>query len=82
MVYADYRERVGDALKDRPLNDYQSGSIRDDFDFGPLMMFSLRAVRESLSKWGPVPNVRWAGLYDLRLKVSTGYNMVHSGKDL
>lgn len=77
MVYTDYRERVGDALKDRPLNDYQSGSIRDDFDFGPLMMFSLRAVRESLSKWGPVPNVRWAGLYDLRLKVSTGYNMVH-----
>lgn len=76
MVYADYREQVGDALEDRSPNDYQTGSIRDDFDFGPLVIFSLPAVKDSLMKWGPVADVRGAGLYDLRLKVSTGYRIV------
>ena len=60
-----------------PLNDYQEGSIRDDFDFGCLMLFSVRACRKALKKFGPIPLVKRAGLYDLRLKVSVGHELVH-----
>ena len=35
MVYADYAEIRGETLREHPVNDYQTGSIRDGFDFGP-----------------------------------------------
>ena len=38
-VYAD--------LVGRPRIDYQSGSIRDNFDFGPVVGVSVRAARQS-----------------------------------
>ena len=27
-------------MKKHPVNDYQPGSVRDDFDFGPLLIFN------------------------------------------
>ncbi len=60
-----------------PLNDYQPGSIRDDFDFGPVQCFNVRAARRALAKYGAVPGVKWAGLYDLRLKVSIDRPIFH-----
>jgi len=70
MVYADYQESFGGERREHPVNDYQLGSIREDFDFGSLLLFSTEAVRESLQRWGPVVGSEGAGLYDLRLKVS------------
>jgi Glycosyl transferase family 2 len=57
-VYAD---AVG-----HPHVDYQGGSIRDGFDFGPLVGVSVHAARQSGigSAW------QWGGLYDLRLRIS------------
>ncbi len=84
VVYPDYWEerkagRLDESLhrSAHPLNDYQEGSIRDDFDFGCLMLFSMRACREALKKLGPIPLVKRAGLYDLRLKVSVGHELFH-----
>ena len=38
MVYCDYWLRTADGQrKDNPLNDYQPGSVREDFDFGALV---------------------------------------------
>ena len=35
MVYCDYWLRTADGRrKDNPVNDYQPGSVREDFDFG------------------------------------------------
>src|SRR5258708_38554294 len=46
--------------------DYQSGSIRDGFDFGPVVGVSVQAAHQSAidSTW------KWGGLYDLRLRIS------------
>ena len=62
MVYADYA--------DHPVNDYQLGSIRDTFDFGPVLLFNLEAVRRCLRRYGAVSKTSHGGLYDLRLKAS------------
>ncbi|MDR0766134.1 MAG: glycosyltransferase family 2 protein, partial [Odoribacteraceae bacterium] len=36
MLYSDYREEREGELLSRPTIEYQPGSLRDDFDFGPL----------------------------------------------
>jgi hypothetical protein len=60
-VYAD---AVG-----HPRIDYQSGSIRDGFDFGPVVGVSVRAGRQS-----GIDNAwKWGGLYDLRLRISESH---------
>ena len=33
-----------------PTNEYQEGSVRDDFDFGPLVLIRTEAVREFLAR--------------------------------
>ena len=46
--------------------DYQAGSIRDSFDFGPVVAVSVHAARQA----GMAGTWRWGGLYDLRLRIS------------
>jgi hypothetical protein len=75
IVYADFYGEGKNGKTPHPLNDYQPGSVRDDFDFGPLVLFSTAAVRKALDKHGPAPAVRAAGLYDLRLKVSIDHTV-------
>lgn len=74
MVYGDYAGH--------PVNDYQTGSIRDTFDFGPVMFFNARSVQRCLKKYGAVPDVRYAGLYDLRLKLSLDKALFHVAEPL
>ncbi len=45
---------------------YQIGSIRDNFDFGPVLGISVQAAKEA----GIDGDWRWGGLYDLRLRIS------------
>jgi hypothetical protein len=77
IVYSDFFDGGKIAKTLHPLNDYQAGSVRDDFDFGSMILFSTGAVRNSLEKYGPVPAVKSAGLYDLRLKVSIDHSIHH-----
>ena len=63
-VYAD---AVG-----HPRTDYQIGSIRDGFDFGPVLAVSLRAARQA----GIEGAWKWGGLYDLRLRISERHPIV------
>jgi hypothetical protein len=39
MVYADYFEVKNGQLAPHPVIDYQEGSLRDDFNFGPVQLF-------------------------------------------
>jgi len=55
-----------------PRIDYQIGSLRDGFDFGPIVGMSVRAARES----GIDSGWKWGGLYDLRLRISEKYALV------
>jgi len=77
MVYADYYEMSDDERHEHPVNEYQLGSIRDGFDFGPLLLFSTAAVKKAIKKYGRIENVEYAGLYDLRLKVAIDYRLFH-----
>jgi hypothetical protein len=77
MVYADYCEKTHGDIKEHPLNDYQFGSVRDGFDFGNIMLFSLPAVKQALRKYGAIRDVTHAGFYDLRLKVAIDRRLFH-----
>jgi len=77
MVYADYCEKTHGDIKEHPLNDYQFGSVRDGFDFGDIILFSLPAVKQALRKYGALRDVTHAGLYDLRLKVAIDHRLFH-----
>jgi hypothetical protein len=53
-----------------PRIDYRNGSIRDNFDFGPVVAVRASAVRD-------LADYRWGGLYELRLRISEKYPVVH-----
>ena len=77
ILYSDFFEENGHGKTLHPLNDYQLGSVRDDFDFGAMIFFSVPAVRKAIGKYGLIPGVQFAGLYDLRLKVSIDHPVYH-----
>lgn len=71
FVYSDFRERSGADVTDHPLIDYQLGAIRDNFDFGSVILLSREETVKALRDHGGVStDIRWGGLYDLRLKLS------------
>jgi hypothetical protein len=75
LVYSDYFEQKGDELNPHPVIEYQAGSLRDDFDFGSLLLFRTEGLIEAVGRM--TQDFELAGLYDLRLKVSEGYRLVH-----
>ncbi len=77
IIYSDYNELQADRRRERPVNDYQPGSIRDDFHFGPVRLVSVAAARSALNKYGAVGDFSHAGLYDLRLKISADHSLFH-----
>jgi len=77
LVYSDFYTMTGGGRALHPLNDYQGGSVRDSFDFGALMLFSVPAARKARQEHGRLGPIKSAGLYDLRLKVSVTSPIVH-----
>lgn len=76
MVYADHFNRAADGTETQaPVIDYQFGSLRDDFDFGGVLLYRTEALKEAAGRM----NVAYeqAGIYDLRLKVSQKGKLVH-----
>ena len=69
LVYADYAVVKGSSLLARPLSDWQPGSVRDDIDLGPLLLFKRSALVEAQSELAG-EDYRFAGQYALRLAVS------------
>ncbi len=78
MVYSDFYEVKEAKRSEHPTIDYQLGSIRDNFDFGAVLLYSMRAVKKGLKKYGKIASVKHAGLYDLRLKVSADHAIFHN----
>jgi hypothetical protein len=68
LVYSDYYALKEDRLVPNPVIEYQEGSVRDDFNFGSLLLFETLALIEAASRMKD--NYNFAGLYDLRLKIS------------
>lgn len=75
IVYSGYREKKDGKVLPHPVIDYQDGSLRDDFNFGSLVLYSSDAFRDA--EHGMKAGFRYAGLYDLRLRISRKYPIVH-----
>ncbi len=75
MVYADYNEIKEGKTTNHPVNDYQRGSLRDDFNFGPVLLFRKDVLQAYLTE----VNEPWeyAGYYALRLLASRMGELVH-----
>ena len=80
LVYADHYQVKGDEQVKAPVIDYQKGSLRDDFDFGSVLFFDAEALKESVSRMADT--YEHAALYDLRLKLSQRYALVHANEYL
>lgn len=76
MVYSDYRVTTRDnATKPVPVIDWFKGSLRDDFDFGPLFLVDAAKLREACSMIRC--DYRYAGMYAVRLALSRIGGIVH-----
>ena len=80
LVYADHYQVKGHEQVKAPVIDYQKGSLRDDFDFGSVLFFNAAALKESVQRM--TDSYQHAGLYDLRLKLSQRYSLVHANEYL
>ena len=58
-----------------PVIDYQLGALRDDFDFGSVMMWRVDCLQQAVAEMDT--DYQFAGLYDLRLRVSRLGQLVH-----
>jgi len=68
LVYSDYFDLVDGKLSGHPVIDYQQGSLRDDFEFGPVLFFNSQVLMTAVGGIGE--SLEYAGLYQLRLKIS------------
>lgn len=75
MVYSDYHENKDGKISAHPVIDYQEGSLRDDFNFGSVILYRTSAFKSACT--GMSVDFKYAGLYDLRLRISREYPIVH-----
>ena len=79
MVYADHfnkvqrdkvqRDKEGEwIISEAPVIDYQIGALRDDFDFGAVLLWRTDKLKELVAQMDT--DYEFAGLYDLRLRAT------------
>lgn len=67
MLYADHYEVVDGQRKKHPVIDCQKGALRDDFDFGSVLVFRSTSFRKAVRAMEE--DYEWGALYDLRLRM-------------
>lgn len=75
LIYSDYYESETGSLHSHQVIDYQEGSLRDDFDFGEILFIRTDVFKQAVSKMKT--DFKYAGLYDLRLKISQSSSLFH-----
>ena len=75
MTYADHFQQIDGTQKAAPVIDYQLGSLRDDFDFGSVLLFQSDVFKKAVKS--SKENYQYAGIYDLRLKISQKSKLEH-----
>ncbi len=68
MVYADYLEVLDGVVSSYPTIDYQLGSLRDDFNFGPVRFYRSEVLKAF--RYENYETLKYAGSYALRLRAS------------
>lgn len=67
MLYSDHFVLDGTGCVRYSLLEYQCGSLRDDFEFGPLLVFRTSDFADAVRSAG---NLEYAGIYSVRLSIS------------
>ena len=75
LVYSDYYEIKDSVRSNYPVIDYQEGSLRDDFNFGSVLFYNAANLKKVVKD--TTISYQFAGLYNLRLKVSQQAELVH-----
>lgn len=75
LLYTDYQEIKSGIACVHPVLDYQPGSLRDDFDFGPLILYRTATFCRLLTEIDA--DYRFAAFYALRLKIAQKGRIVH-----
>ena len=70
MLYSDHFDP-----RPTPLIDYQEGALRDDFDFGSVILLRTDALQDVAREMGET--YEFAGFYDLRLRLSRKGKILH-----
>ena len=76
MVYADRYEVKGGVVERHPVIDYQEGSLRDDFDFGSLVLVRTSLLHKYATSDRDA-DYKYAGFYDFRLFLSREGQLFH-----
>ena len=72
MLYADHYKMIDGQRKKHPLIAFQKGALRDDFDFGSVLVFKSSSFRRAVRAMET--DYEFGALYDLRLRMK---NIVH-----
>lgn len=81
MLYADHFSAASQEafeagqFAQAPVIDYQSGSLRDDFDFGGVQLYRTDVLREAVAAMQT--EREYAALYELRLAASRKGKLLH-----
>lgn len=75
MVYADRYKLINGQKHAYPCNDYLLGSVRDDFDFGPVLLYRTSILKQILPSIDD--SLLFSALYALRLNASLHTEFVH-----
>lgn len=76
MVYSDRVQMEAGERKAHPVIDYQEGALRNDFDFGSLLLIPTSLIHKYATS-DRERDYQWAGFYDLRLFLSREGELLH-----
>ena len=75
MLYSDCYKVIDGERQASPKIDYQIGSLRNDFDFGSVMLLRTSALKEYLSQEST--GYKYAGFYQMLLALSRVGTLTH-----
>ena len=73
IIYSDYYEIKDGVRSAHPVIDYQIGSIRDDFAFGPVLFIKKQALADFVNEGNA--DYKYAGLYSMRMGISRTHDL-------
>lgn len=80
LVYSNYRAIKDGVVENCPVIDYQEGSLRDDFNFGSVLFYDAKILKEAVKDVDA--SFRNVGLYELRLAVATRSEFIRIPEEL
>ena len=74
-VYSDYRKVIQGQITNIPTIEYQYGSLRDDFDFGAVVLCKTELIKQYIAD--EKRDIKFGAIYALRLYISRVGKIVH-----